>query len=357
MEAQNKAIDCLISQIITPSPGSRGTSTVDTSLLGTPAFRERLLVVMKNRLRLIELLKKPLVPQRSPEWYELRRGRLTASDLAQSMDKGKFGNRAQLVIKKAFPERDTFAEFPTKAGTIGPLKWGTMFEPCALRCYIEKHGGVGVHDFGLIPHPTIAEFGASPDGISDVGIMIELKCPWKRKIIKNEVPEQYFLQIQGQLAVCDLDECDYLECDIQRFDSPTAYEAFDYKGEPHGAVIEFKDKEYLYSPDGLSPVDVTEWVENNIQAADPIDVHYWRERDYNLVRIPRDAELFASLVPHIKGFWADVEAARQTGFQEKIETNDDRVKREKREQVRDDKKRVKQAANAPQQVAFRNDDD
>jgi hypothetical protein len=33
-------------------------------------------------------------------------------------------------------------------------------------------------------------FGASPDGISEVGVMVEIKCPYKRKPLLNPyIPE------------------------------------------------------------------------------------------------------------------------------------------------------------------------
>ena len=63
---------------------------------------------------------------------------------------------------------------------------------------------VEVFEFGILRHPTIECLGASPDGISDIGIMLEIKCPWKRKKTET-IPEQYYYQIQGQLDVCSLD--------------------------------------------------------------------------------------------------------------------------------------------------------
>ena len=57
-------------------------------------------------------------------------------------------------------------------------------------------------------------FGASPDGICDIdsppdyiGRMLEIKCPPRRKFTR-EVPKHYWMQMQGQLETCDLEECD-----------------------------------------------------------------------------------------------------------------------------------------------------
>jgi hypothetical protein len=36
-------------------------------------------------------------------------------------------------------------------------------------------------------------FGASPDGINELGIMVEIKCPFKRKLKKiPSIIEQYY---------------------------------------------------------------------------------------------------------------------------------------------------------------------
>ena len=47
--------------------------------------------------------------------------------------------------------------------------------------------------------------GASPDGITDDGVMVEIKCPPKRKFTKT-VPPHYKMQVLGQLEVCNLDD-------------------------------------------------------------------------------------------------------------------------------------------------------
>ena len=48
--------------------------------------------------------------------------------------------------------------------------------------------------------------------------MLEIKCP-KSRIITGFIPEVYRAQIQGQLEVCGLDYCDFLECDIKVYNS------------------------------------------------------------------------------------------------------------------------------------------
>lgn len=269
----------------------------------------RVLEVMRARLQLEQLKASPGAKQRSPEWYKLREGRLTASDLAQSIGKGKFGSRSALVQKKAWPD---LAPFYTSAA----MRWGTMCEPVALQCYQAKHDCVGVFEFGLIPHPTMATFGASPDGITDLGVMVELKCPSRRKIEPGQVPEQYMLQIQGQLEVCDLEECDYVECNIEHIKTQAEYEAIDARDHTHfhGAIVEVRGAEepFLYSPASAVPDATTDWVEAAIQDQDVAGIFYWRLKEINVVRVKRDRAQWATLAPQIERFWADVQAARLT---------------------------------------------
>lgn len=176
------------------------------------------------------------ITQRTPEWYEARRGMITASDIAQAMGCSKFGNQKQFFIKKCGgPEAPL-------SGTLAPLMWGIMYEPVANELYCFHNGTkkLTVHEFGLLPHPEIPHLGASPDGITSDGVMVEIKCPWKRRI-NGEIPLQYYLQIQGQLAVCGLQECDYYECELEE---TTGIESATFAwAEPfrRGVVIEWQN--------------------------------------------------------------------------------------------------------------------
>ena len=69
-------------------------------------INKRLQIINNNRAKLYELLNQSQVAQRSPEWYELRKNRLTASAVAQALGKGKFSSKADLLKSKAFPELD-----------------------------------------------------------------------------------------------------------------------------------------------------------------------------------------------------------------------------------------------------------
>ena len=188
-----------------------------------------------------ELRERPLIKQRTPEWFKLRENRLTASDLYDAI-------KSPLSLAKRKLKGVTY-----NSSAIPALKWGTMYEPMATRIYaniIKKE----IFEFGLVINDEIKNFGASPDGITEDGVMIEIKCPIKRKIIDGVIPDKYYYQIQGQLAVCNLKDCDYIECEFSEFESEEEYlsgveEVEDYK---HGIIAEMKiknDYDYKYSTD------------------------------------------------------------------------------------------------------------
>ena len=52
--------------------------------------------------------------------------------------------------------------------------------------------------------------------------MLEIKCPPKRQFT-DEVPLHYWMQMQGQLEVCDLEECDFLQVKIEEYNSFREY--------------------------------------------------------------------------------------------------------------------------------------
>ena len=190
-----------------------------------------------------ELRNRPLIKQRTPEWFKLREDRLTASDLYDAIK-----NPQSLAKKKL--KVVTF-----NSSGVPALKWGTMYEPMATRIYstmVNKE----IFEFGLVINEDIKHFGASPDGITEEGIMIEIKCPIKRKIIDGTIPDKYYYQIQGQLAVCKLKECDYVECEFIEFKSKDEYleniKDLDESNQnfKHGIIAEIKvnnEYEYVYS--------------------------------------------------------------------------------------------------------------
>lgn len=317
-----------IVQSVTPEQWVSYYTNIHKTLNSTPTLskeqiyqRIQTLATYRKKLQILQDI--PKMQQRTEEWYAQRRNMLTASDLASVLNKSKFATRKAVLQKKIEECRNSGTTFNASAP---PLKWGVMYEPVALRCYLDQRGNVSCHDFGLIAHPNPEiPFGASPDGITEHGIMVELKCPYKRVIEHGTVPEQYYLQIQGQLEVCNLDECDYVECVIEELFTTTEYLQGLENVKQHGAVLEWvnehtKETSYEYSQSGLTGMEVVTWSECHAERRmerEPelqlVAIHCWRLKDMNLVRVYRDTVLWNSIEQEIKDFWNEVKTHRENG--------------------------------------------
>ena len=156
------------------------------------------------------------VEQGTPEWHELRRGKVTASRVADILAKTKTGpsaSRQNYLIELAL-QRTTKTIEPSY--TNAAMEWGTATEPQARVAY-----EVATHNFvdqvAFIDHPTIKGFGCSPDGLVNKDGLIEIKCPnsathWEYFKAK-EPPKKYFIQMQAQMAVTGAKWCDFVSFD------------------------------------------------------------------------------------------------------------------------------------------------
>lgn len=152
--------------------------------------------------------------QRSDDWYAERCGKVTASrvkDLNAKPMKGKALNALGLTI---LAERLTGVqkEIPTSYS----MQWGIDNEPHAIAAY-ENETGNFVVGTGLIDHPFVEMFGASPDGIVGKDGQIEVKCPdtttHLNTLLTRKVPDEYIPQITSQLSCTRREWCDFVSYD------------------------------------------------------------------------------------------------------------------------------------------------
>lgn len=272
---------------------------------GIEAIIEHIKCVKRDRRTLATLINLPAVAQRSEEWFNLRKDRLTASDAYKALSQNR--TRDMLVRTKAFPETSKYFD-------SDPTRWGKVFEPMALRIYRVRNAQVVVYDFGLVPHPTLTCFGASPDGITATGVMVEIKCPYTREIKPGCVPDAYEVQMQGQMAVCGLTNCDYIECKLIRHDTKDAFAAAARRckyPEDYGVVVTDNNGDALhYSPASMSPAECIEW-QNTISGGSGTIM--WTLGRILVQRVTFDSVRWDTLmVPKFKQFWADVVTMRAT---------------------------------------------
>ena len=278
---------------------------------------------LKLAQNVVGLQKLELPEQRSPAWYAMRETMITASDWATAIGKNPYSTRNKLLLKKLGYEGE---QFTGNAATA----WGVKYEPVATSIY-ERRNNKTVIEFGLIPHPTISFLGASPDGITADGTMLEIKCPPKR-VITGIPPFYYWVQMQGQLEVCDLELCDFLECKIEEYETAEEYFADIEEGSPLskanglelGIVLEFKRKDdslhFEYSPFGMNMDESNKWTvemikensKNNLMFSKQL---YWKLTKISCVPVFRDRDWFKDSVPKLKSFWDEWSFYKKHGYE------------------------------------------
>ena len=279
-----------------------------------------LLYTYNDRINKVNSLKELKLPdQRTPEWYEMRKNKLTASSFADALGKGHFKSRDESILDKII--ETPFVENPI-------TQWGVKYEEIATRFY-EYLTKAKIYEFGLIPHPEFPAFGASPDGICDtdsppqyIGRMLEIKCPPKRKFTKS-VPPHYWMQMQGQLEVCDLEECDFLQVKLEEYNNLDEYlqdvnekVGFTKDDLPKGYTITYTEQnsiksQYLYCPLFSSNEFIDEWRKEKLQYLEDNNLifkeeKYWKITRYECTLVTRDKGWWNSVVKDIYQFYEDL---------------------------------------------------
>ena len=270
----------------------------------------------------IEYLKNVKQPeQRSDEWYLFRSSTLTASNIYKIFT--SISNQNQLIIEKCEPININ----KYKVNNLnGPLHWGQKYEPISIM-YYELINNTKVEEFGCIPHREYPFIAASPDGIvcdknSELfGRMLEIKNPFTR-IITGIPKHEYWIQMQLQMEVCGLNECDFLETKIEEY---IDYEEFlsDKVTEYKGIILQYMRGDspiYLYAPINITDFDSEEYaswfnsekekVDNSLvdenDMSDIIEFNryiYWKITHVSCVLVLRNRFWFDNVLPYIEKFW------------------------------------------------------
>ena len=254
--------------------------------------------------------------QKSKEWYEMRNGMLTASDWGAILGENHYSSPNEVLKKKCNPDAPFF--------TNAAMAWGNKYEDVAVLVY-EYRNQTKVYEFGCLQHPRHSFLGASPDGITADGIMLEIKCPTSRKIT-GIPPSYYWCQVQGQLEVCELDRCDFLECSFKEFGEDEYCEDFLPERESEkGVIAEFyhrveKKNVYEYSPIGIQGAELEKWkrgilVKNEFESSLIFQCFsYWYLKEVSCVPIYRNQEWFHEKLPVLADFWGKVVKYRKAGM-------------------------------------------
>ena len=212
--------------------------------------------------RVQELLLIPQFEQRTPEWYQQRENAITASDLPTVLGENNYKTPWNLLIDKCNANPKPFVG-------NSATQWGNHYEDIAIEKYSERYNKK-VLSFGLLLHKEYSWLGGSPDGITTDGILLEVKCPIKRKIVMGEVPHHYLSQVLLNLEICNLELAHFIEF-----------------------IPGNSDNEYTL----------------------------------NVVEVHRNREWFSKQLPKIKEFWDSVLVYREIGIQKHPKYRPPREKR------------------------------
>lgn len=156
------------------------------------------------------------VEQGSPEWHELRRGRVTASRVADVIRKTKSGYSAsrQRYLGELVAERLTGVV--ATGFRSSDMDWGTVTEPEALQVY-SIYADLPIQKVAFVDHERIEQSGCSPDGLVGDDGLVEIKCPATHThiatLLGEEVDPDYVTQMQWQMACTGRKWCDYVSYD------------------------------------------------------------------------------------------------------------------------------------------------
>ena len=272
------------------------------------------------------LFKLPQPEQRTEPWYQMRHNMMTASDIGIPTGDATHGSKLELFRKKCGYGKPFLGNAFTQHGV--------KYEPVATEIY-EFRMGVKVIEFGLIQHQWISFIGASPDGIvmneeeregsPPTGTMLEIKCPFKRKIFLDDgsvnIPGEYFAQMQTQMEVTKLPRCDFQQCDINEYGSFEAFAADnDADGKPginaagneKGCLMEYSnivdnkiEYSYEYCPVATDNEACLEWVQERRKGNNAHAI-YWYLNDMSIVPVYREIDWFVGNLPKITAFWEKI---------------------------------------------------
>lgn len=315
-------------------------------------FKTKTLLRRKNRVEEIKLI--PQHEQKSQEWLNQRQQCLTATAISGALDEDPYSRPINLLIDKVGRGK------PFKENKN--VHHGKKYEEIGSMYYSFRNN-VNVAEYGLLQDEKYTFIGASPDGICEkntpdnklsslVGRLLEIKFPTTRKIILEGdldgdiIPHYYNWQILTQLYVTKLDECDFLQCKIDEYDSWDEFVADSRKGIPglstetnleKGCLIQLLPKnmigmepgakiqdipaeemclynaKYIYPPKlHMTFEDIKNWIaeeltdfhKNKLSKEYMIDrVIYWRLSQIACHTVKSDTARFEAVIPTLKQFW------------------------------------------------------
>ncbi|XP_072751049.1 uncharacterized protein [Anoplolepis gracilipes] len=125
----------------------------------------------------------------NPEWHNIRRNLLTASNFGKICSRKETTSCQNLVKAILYPPRLTNAA----------VEWGKEKEIMA-REQLQMELGIEINDCKLFIDEEIPYLAATPDSIIGDDTIVEIKCPYAAR-------HTYYFQVQGQLHITQRKYC------------------------------------------------------------------------------------------------------------------------------------------------------
>ena len=265
--------------------------------------------------------------QLTEAWYKFRREGLSASDIWKAIDSQAAKNN--LIYGKCKPIN--ISKKRNSVNIESPFHNGHKYEPLSIMHY-EFDFNTTVGEFGCKAHTEYPFLRASPDGInvdennSLYGRLVEVKNPVSRKL-SGTPKKDYWIQMQIQMEVWDLDECDFLETVFKAYENE---EEFNNDGESYtrtakglrkGVMIHFYHNEkphYEYTPVDISKKNFDIWYDKIMEKNKHmtwVKNGYWYLEDYSCVLVPRNKKWFKAVYPDFKELWDTILKERVSGYE------------------------------------------
>ena len=142
--------------------------------------------------------------QYSTEWFEARKDKITASNIAGCLGLSRHTSRAAAYFNAV-----GIPSAPNEA-----CNHGLRHEGAAIEAY-KTATGYQVSEAKYVVHADITYIGASPDGLVGNDGLVEVTCPWfalegETPIPATKVPISAYLQMIFQLECTGRSWCDYV---------------------------------------------------------------------------------------------------------------------------------------------------
>ena len=147
--------------------------------------------------------------QRSEEWFETRKGRVTGSAVGAILDLDPNATRGDIMRRMVRQYHEAPSEWNGNIAT----QWGVTHENEA-REDLQAKIGQEITAATFVMHPQISWLGASPDGYVGDDYLVEIKCPFGLRndpapVKFKAVGEQshYYAQMQVQMLCAGRSKC------------------------------------------------------------------------------------------------------------------------------------------------------